>query len=50
MWNIIIGIVFIIAGLSGQMVLVGTESGGALALVGGGLVVWGIVQIARRKS
>lgn len=47
MWNIIIGIIFIAGGLSGQLALRGTDSGGALAAVGGGLVIWGIVQMVR---
>lgn len=50
MWNIIIGLVFIVGGLSGQIALRGTESGGALAALGGGLVVWGIVQVARSRK
>ena len=45
--NIIIGIVFIIGGLSGGLVLRGTGSGGALAVVGVGLVIWGIVKMAK---
>ena len=51
MWNIIIGLVFIGGGLSGQLALRGTESGPALAVLGGVLVIWGIVQVVRaRKS
>jgi hypothetical protein len=52
MWNIVIGIVFIAGGLSGQLALIGTNSGEALAVVGAGLVIWGIVQVvqARRES
>ena len=51
MWNIIIGIAFIIGGLSGKLALRGTESGPALAAVGGALIIWGIVQVVRsRKS
>lgn len=45
--NIIIGIIFIIGGLSGGLVLKGTQSGGALAAVGGFLVLVGIVRMAR---
>ena len=44
--NIIIGIVFIIGGLSGGLVLKGTQSGGALAVVGAALVVFGVVRMA----
>jgi hypothetical protein len=31
MWNIVIGVVFIIGGLSGKLALIGTGSGTALA-------------------
>ena len=50
MWKIILGVIFIIGGLSGQMVLRFTNSSEALAIVGVGLVVWGIVEIVRRRS
>ncbi len=50
MWNIVIGIVFVIGGLSGQLALRGTESGPALAVLGVGLIVWGGIQIARRSG
>ena len=50
MWNIIIGAVFVIGALSGQLVLIGTNSSVALGVVGAGLVVWGIAQVSRRKS
>lgn len=45
--NIIIGIVFIIGGLTGNLVLIGTHSGAALAAVGGGLVLLGIYRMSR---
>jgi hypothetical protein len=50
MWNIIIGIIFIIGGLSGKIVLIGTDSSMALVGVGAALVVWGIVQVVRRRT
>jgi hypothetical protein len=50
MWNIIIGVAFIIGGLSGKLALRGTESGPALAAVGAALVIWGIVQVVRRRK
>ena len=50
MWNIVIGIVFIIGGLSGGMALRGTNSGGALAVVGVLLLLWGVIQLARRSE
>lgn len=50
MWNIVIGLVFLIGGLSGQLVIRGTESSTAAAVVGGGLIVWGIIQMVRARS
>ena len=46
MWNLVIGIVFIIGGLTGGMVMRGTESGLALAALGAVLCIWGGVQLA----
>ncbi len=48
--NIIIGVIFIGGGLSGELALLGTDSGGALALVGGGLVAWGVYQMVQSKK
>jgi hypothetical protein len=50
MIKIIIGVVFIIGGLSGNLVLIGTNSGAALAGLGAVMVVWGIVNLVRRKQ
>ena len=50
MWNIIIGILFIIGGASGEFVLKGTESSSALVVIGIGLVIWGVIQLAGRNS
>ncbi len=50
MWNLIIGILFIIGGLSGEFVLRGTESSGGLAILGVILVLVGGFQIARKKQ
>ena len=41
MFNIILGIVFIAGGLSGNLVLIGTDSGVALAIVGVILILLG---------
>jgi hypothetical protein len=49
MWNIVIGGVFVWGGLSGNLALRGTNSGGALAAVGGVLIVWGVVQVVRAR-
>lgn len=50
MWNILIGIVFIVGGLSGKLALIGTNSGEALAALGAGLLIWGVVQRERAKK
>jgi len=50
MWNIIIGIVFVVGGLTGNLALRGTNSGEAIAAVGAGLVVWGIVQVVKSRK
>jgi hypothetical protein len=50
MISIIIGIVMIVGGLSGKLVLIGTQSGAALAVLGAVLVVWGIFKMVRRKQ
>jgi hypothetical protein len=50
MIKIIIGVVFIVGGLSGKMALIGTNSGNALAVLGAVLIAWGIFNIVRRKQ
>lgn len=45
--NIILGVVFIIGGLSGHMVLIGTQSGLALAVVGMALLGLGVYRMTR---
>ena len=50
MWNIVIGLIFIVGGLSGQLALRGTDNSPLLAVVGAGLVVWGIVQMVRSRT
>jgi hypothetical protein len=49
MWNIIIGILMVGAGLSGKFSLIGTGSSNALAGVGAAVPVWGIVQVTRGR-
>ena len=49
MVNIIIGIIFIIGGLSGSLVLRGTNSSGGLVVVGIGLVIWGIIKTVKKS-
>jgi predicted phage tail protein len=50
MLDIVIGIVFIIGGLSGRLAFIGTDSGTLLAIFGAGLVVWGVVKMRRAKG
>ena len=50
MWNIVIGSIFLVGGLSGRLALIGTNSPTAIAAVGGGMVIWGIVQLVRRRE
>ena len=45
--NIIIGLVMIIGGLSGNLVLKGTQSGGALAGVGVAILLLGVYRLTR---
>jgi len=46
MRSIITGVLFLIGGLSGSLVLRGTGSSGALALVGVVMIVVGVVQVS----
>jgi hypothetical protein len=48
--KIILGVVFIIGGLSGKLVLIGTQSGIALAAVGVVLVLWGLARLKSQGS
>lgn len=48
--SIIIGIGMIVGGLSGGLVLRGTNSSGGLAVVGGIVMVIGIVRIVRANN
>jgi len=47
--NIIIGIVFIVGGMSGTLVMKGTQSGGALAVLGVFLVIFGIYRMMKTE-
>ena len=42
--NIIFGLIFVVGGASGQLALIGTNSSGALVVVGLGLLAWGGYQ------
>ena len=48
--SIIIGLVLIIGGLSGRLVLIGTNSGPALAAVGALVVVIGIARVVKSRA
>ncbi|MDP9173475.1 MAG: hypothetical protein M3O30_06370 [Planctomycetota bacterium] len=45
--NIIIGVVFIIGGLTGRLVFIGTHNGGVLAAVGAALILLGLYRLTR---
>ncbi len=47
--NIIIGIIFIVGGLSGHLALIGTGSGVALAVLGLVLVGLGTYRLSQRR-
>ncbi len=50
MWNVVIGVVFIIGGATGNLALIGTNSSPAIMALGAGLVVWGGVQMLRGQN
>jgi hypothetical protein len=47
--NIIIGLVMVIGGLSGNLVLKGTQSGGALAAIGAFVILLGLYRLTRTE-
>ena len=49
MFNIIVGLVFVIGGLSGQLALRGFNSPELLAAIGAVMIVWGVTQVVRRR-
>jgi len=49
-YPLLLGIVFVFGGLSGQLVLRGTNSSTLLAVVGAGICVYGIIRLATLKS
>jgi hypothetical protein len=53
LWRMGIGLTFIVCGLNGELVLKGTDSGGALAVLGVLLLGWGVfgtVSVLRAES
>ncbi|MBI5498088.1 MAG: hypothetical protein HY904_24005 [Deltaproteobacteria bacterium] len=49
-WNLVFGIGFIVGGLSGKLVLFGTQSTTALTVVGVVMAGWGASQIWRSRK
>lgn len=50
MGNILFGIIFVIGGLSGKLVLIGTGSSTALVVVGALMIGWGGFQMVRSRG
>jgi hypothetical protein len=50
MWNLVFGLVAVVAGASGQFTLLGTGSGTALIVVGGLLAAFGLLQLVRSRG
>jgi|tagenome__1003787_1003787.scaffolds.fasta_scaffold20700921_2 hypothetical protein len=50
LWNLIIGAVFVVGGLSGKLVLLGTSSGPALAALGAALIALGGYRLAKARG
>ncbi len=50
MGNIVVGLIFLIGGLSGKIAIRGTDSSVAAAILGSVLIIWGIVQMVRARS
>ena len=49
-WNLIICAVFVVGGLSGRLVLLGTSSGPALAVLGAALIALGGYRLAKARG
>ncbi|MCL2071931.1 MAG: hypothetical protein FWH07_06845 [Oscillospiraceae bacterium] len=49
-FGLFVSIFMIIGGLSGELVLRGTDSSGALVVFGIGFLIWDIISIARHKN
>jgi hypothetical protein len=50
MIKIIIGLIMVVGGLSGKLVLIGTQSGTALAALGVVLIIWGVVRLVKQRQ
>ncbi len=49
-FNIIVGLLMVAAGLSGKFSLIGTDNSGLLAAVGAGVAGYGIYRTVRDRS
>lgn len=50
MWNLVLGLVFLIGGLSGKLALIGTGSTKAMAVAGAAMMAWGGYQLVQAKK
>lgn len=48
--SIIIGVIFIVGGLSGRLVLIGTDSNVGIMIVGGFLVALGVFRMVKARG
>jgi hypothetical protein len=48
--NIVIGVIFVIGGLTGRLALIGTNSGPAIAVVGGLLIAFGVYRMVASRG
>ena len=49
-WNLLFGLAFMAGGLSGKIVLMGTQSSEAAVVVGGLMAAWGASQLYRSRK
>ncbi len=47
--SIVIGVIFIVGGLSGRLALIGTHSGVGLAIVGAAVAGIGVVRVIKAR-
>lgn len=50
MWNIVLGVIMIVGGLSGQLAIRGTGSSTGLAVLGVVLAAYGVYQMVRANQ
>jgi len=49
-WNLVIGLLAVVAGASGRFALIGTHSSTALVVIGGCIAALGLYQLVRSKK